>query len=504
MTKEQFNILLKAKHIISEQAQDALLYLQSCEANEAVLGHLSFYRSAVDEQNYKIGGLIAKSVAKYLPLIDDKTYKGIIYLILASEAMIHEQYGEVIHLYQLFISLECPDQKITINFDMFMFHIFSEYKLYEKYRYFAERIMLNPYIYQISMVDVTSFYLSYALFCFENKDETSMNKCYLKMKNLIDGNFNEETRDIGRHAKQLVYMLIELLGVKKAEEENQILSHYKQISYEYPEYPIGTIHYHYEIDYYMLKRLLYYKEWNYVAKRSSFILKKTTSIRMKVYFQGLKTQALKELKEKTYFSNLERLGKMQTKYAKELSSSIKDAYMAILKTIDLQKGFTKLQKLYERDELTQAYSRNILYQRAQDIFARNKTATVMFIDINYLKDVNDQHSHQTGDEYLKKFVQLVNNIFPRDAQLFRYGGDEFVILLPGDDEKNTNKLLDQMQKIFSIPQQILSEKILIRYSVGVAYYPRHGRDLQEVLSSADCKMYEAKRMNLGQCTSRSK
>lgn len=497
MTKEQFHILLKAKHIITEQAQDALLYLQSCEIKEALIGHVSFHRSAFEERNYKISTLIAKSLAKYLPLVDDDVDTATIYLVMTFEAMLQKQYGEVLNLFQQFKSLEVIDQKLNINFDLLMFHIFAEFKLFVKCRFFAENIMRNPYIYNISIPEITHFYSICTLLCYENNDANYMSYCYQEMKKIVDGNFNEETRDIGRQDKQIVEILQGLLNAKTKEEEQLFLANYKQISACYIEYPTTIVSKNYEIDYHILHRFMVFKDYDFIVSRATYFLKLASSIRMKTWFQELKTQALKEMKHKDYLSNLERLCKMQAKNEKELSFYIKDAYVSSYNTIDLHDGIVRLQKQYEYDELTRAYSRNILYQRAKDMFIRNKTATILFMDIDNLKEVNDHYSHQAGDEYLKLFVQTLKSIMPIDAQIFRYGGDEFVMLLPGDDEQTIRAMLQKLQDKFTLSQNILSQSIMVRYSVGIACYPRHGRDIQEVLSCADYKMYEAKRNHRG-------
>lgn len=502
MTKEQFSILMKAKHIISEQAQDAILWLQSCELKEALAGHYSFYRSAFAQRNYKVSAMVAKSLSKYLVLVDDKVNTATIYLIMACEAIVHENHTEVMNLYQQFIQLGSAEQKITINFELFMFEIFAEFKLFEKCYLFASRIINNPYIYNITIPEAVHFYTRYAMVCFTDHNLEALNQCYDEMKKIVDGNFSEETQELGKHGKYLVEILIKLSKSITKEEELEALNLYKIQSVQYIDYPTYVVHHKYEIDYLLLTRLFECNEFEFVLDQVQKFLKKSSSIRMKILFQELKIQIYKKTNNSRYLTALEELTKLQFKREKELSEHIADAYISTARSFDIQAGMAKLQKQYEYDELTKAYSRNILYQRAKDLFQRNKTATIIFMDIDNLKDVNDTYSHQAGDEYLCLFVRKLQEILPKDAMVFRYGGDEFVALLRGDDEKYNLTIVNQLRNIFSTPQSILDQMIEVRFSAGIANYPRHGRDIQEVLSCADYKMYEAKRNHNGRNNSR--
>lgn len=119
---------------------------------------------------------------------------------------------------------------------------------------------------------------------------------------------------------------------------------------------------------------------------------------------------------------------------------------------------------------------------------------VYFIDLNKFKEINDTLGHDVGDEVLVKTAQLLTKVVRRRDNVYRLGGDEFLII--GQEitqnsgvKRLSSKLLDQ----FSIPMIIGTEPMDISLSIGVSVYPDHSQDGEELIKFSDIAMYEAKK-----------
>ena len=119
--------------------------------------------------------------------------------------------------------------------------------------------------------------------------------------------------------------------------------------------------------------------------------------------------------------------------------------------------------------------------------------SVMFIDLDNFKRVNDIYGHESGDELIIKVSQRIKSILPENAVLGRQSGDEFILVLKDIENFRegislAKKLTDALKLPFNINKNIL----YLSASVGTAFYPEHGRSRAAILSSADIAMYKAK------------
>ncbi|MBL7002900.1 MAG: EAL domain-containing protein [Gammaproteobacteria bacterium] len=173
---------------------------------------------------------------------------------------------------------------------------------------------------------------------------------------------------------------------------------------------------------------------------------------------------------------------------------------------------TNIEKLKEQEEilhqmayydpLTSLPNRQLMYDRLrQNIkFARryNVKIGVMFIDLDRFKAVNDSLGHSAGDQLLKEVsIRLDHEIRSSDS-VARIGGDEFVVLL--NDIKNTNdvgliaqNIIKSVSKVVKINQN----DVYVGASIGVAFYPEDGEDIETLLSNADIALYTAKEAGRG-------
>lgn len=143
------------------------------------------------------------------------------------------------------------------------------------------------------------------------------------------------------------------------------------------------------------------------------------------------------------------------------------------------------------DQLTGLYNR---YRFYTDIDNNKCTSgAVMFIDIDDFKVYNDVFGHSFGNEVLIKVARILEENFDKDADIYRLGGDEFVIHCPSIDRIILDKKLLTLISNIREPISINNKIVYITLSIGVAFYPEHGRNADEILNNADMAMYTAKK-----------
>ena len=154
------------------------------------------------------------------------------------------------------------------------------------------------------------------------------------------------------------------------------------------------------------------------------------------------------------------------------------------------------------DTLTGAYSRALLNEQFPDEVERCSRygipLSLCLIDIDYFKSINDAYGHIRGDQVLQTFVKRLNSLMRKSDILFRYGGDEFVLLMMNTHKKQalalTNRLLDKIRMVPFSGEPPLN----ISLSIGVASYPDDAANAEEMFNAADRRCYEAKRRGRGQ------
>ncbi len=157
----------------------------------------------------------------------------------------------------------------------------------------------------------------------------------------------------------------------------------------------------------------------------------------------------------------------------------------------------ELEYLANHDTLTHLpnrhYITNFIENRVKYSEHNQQHFTILFIDLDHFKDINDTLGHAIGDEMLKKLPVLFNKVFRHDDVIARMGGDEFVVYLPGEmGEEQVTNLVERFLKSLEYPIQIGEHLIRLTGSVGVAFYPQHGSNVNELLSHADAALYRAK------------
>lgn len=157
----------------------------------------------------------------------------------------------------------------------------------------------------------------------------------------------------------------------------------------------------------------------------------------------------------------------------------------------------KLERLALFDSLTNIGNRNLFLTAFQATLAAAEQeglpAALLVLDLNGFKDVNDQLGHKAGDNVLVTIAGRLTQIVGERGEAFRIGGDEFsVVLNAGCDEAEALEIARSIASGVSEPISLYGESRKIGASIGVAGFPRHGRDVDAMIRKADVAMYEAK------------
>ncbi|HEY8084862.1 MAG TPA: GGDEF domain-containing protein, partial [Methylophilaceae bacterium] len=159
---------------------------------------------------------------------------------------------------------------------------------------------------------------------------------------------------------------------------------------------------------------------------------------------------------------------------------------------------TDLRVLAIRDPLTGILNRRSLEDEASYLLARchrnDEVMTMMMIDVDHFKDINDEYGHQAGDEVLKKLVEIVNTTIRTGDYFARYGGEEFCVMLPLTTKEEALVLAERLrQKYADTSIQIDSKSILSTISIGLTDTHQAGVEFTTLVNLADQAMYQAKR-----------
>jgi len=116
--------------------------------------------------------------------------------------------------------------------------------------------------------------------------------------------------------------------------------------------------------------------------------------------------------------------------------------------------------------------------------------TVIILDLDRFKEINDVHGHQAGDKLLQEYSHRMNQCCGDREYLGRMGGDEFVLICESSDRGEG--LIQRLMKAFAEPLPLEGRQIMMRASIGLADYPEHGQNVGDLLSNADTAMFRSK------------
>jgi diguanylate cyclase (GGDEF)-like protein len=117
---------------------------------------------------------------------------------------------------------------------------------------------------------------------------------------------------------------------------------------------------------------------------------------------------------------------------------------------------------------------------------------VLLVDLNGFKEVNDTLGHHHGDLVLRELGPRLRDAFRVEDLVARLGGDEFAVFMPGADSDAATSAVKRLQDALHTPVEVDGISIELAASIGLAWYPTHGRDVDTLLQRADVAMYRAK------------
>lgn len=158
----------------------------------------------------------------------------------------------------------------------------------------------------------------------------------------------------------------------------------------------------------------------------------------------------------------------------------------------------RVQELTITDDLTKLYNSRFLQNRLEYEVERarrfNYELSMIFLDLDHFKEVNDVHGHLHGSKLLKEVAQLLVSQLRTVDMACRYGGDEFIIMMPGTTKKNATLVAEKLRAAMKDRVFLAEEGINIRLtaSFGVATFPSDAGSKEELIHKADHAMYEVK------------
>lgn len=153
--------------------------------------------------------------------------------------------------------------------------------------------------------------------------------------------------------------------------------------------------------------------------------------------------------------------------------------------------------LAERDSLTGLYNRHRFQDELQraltDIHRRKTQGALLYFDLDEFKYVNDTFGHGAGDTMLIRVASEVGTLIRRNEIFSRLGGDEFAVLIAGATQTEAEALAERIVRAVSqIPFSFQGQVLRLTTSLGIALYPQHAVEVEELASHADAAMYQAK------------
>lgn len=162
-----------------------------------------------------------------------------------------------------------------------------------------------------------------------------------------------------------------------------------------------------------------------------------------------------------------------------------------------------LEVLATTDEITGLYNQRKLSQDLEDAVIKHEkedeTFSIMFIDVDHFKSVNDNYGHVVGSKLLQDIGEVLSLILRASDHIYRYGGDEFVVIMPTVDIKTVHDIASRVlvkikNKSFQIDN---GETYKLSVSIGIAEYPTDAKSALEIIRFADEMMYMSKRSGRG-------
>jgi len=188
-------------------------------------------------------------------------------------------------------------------------------------------------------------------------------------------------------------------------------------------------------------------------------------------------------------------------FVNEISAFVEELNPAVQRAI----LYLKVEEMSRTDGLTGLYRRGYFNERLEEEELRAKRSngrfSILMMDIDHFKKVNDTYGHQAGDLVLKTVSEILKNSIYETDFAARYGGEEFVVIFPKTDPEGLKIKSEKIrQKIEEAEITVGLEKIKVTASFGIAHFPKDSQVAEEVLRYADISLYKSKQTGRNKVT----
>ena len=173
------------------------------------------------------------------------------------------------------------------------------------------------------------------------------------------------------------------------------------------------------------------------------------------------------------------------------------AFSTTLLVDNINTAKSRIRALSDRDELTSLYNMRAFARLAEQEHETSsrveRTYSVLMVDIEHLKIVNDTYGHEAGSRAVKLVAEALLRLTRSTDVVARYGGDEFIVLLGGANKEIAEEVAQRIRNVvFSTTLEVDVKMVRIKANVGAAAFPENGNNLQAVMAAADRAMYKDK------------
>jgi diguanylate cyclase (GGDEF)-like protein len=173
------------------------------------------------------------------------------------------------------------------------------------------------------------------------------------------------------------------------------------------------------------------------------------------------------------------------------------AYITTMFSADIRYGLARAKLLSETDDLTGLLNVRGFAIAANRLFAQaarhGRATSVLMIDSDNLKNVNDTHGHAAGNELLRYIAASIQSELRFTDVAARYGGDEFIVLLPDTPPKGAMEVAERIRnRVTAAPLELAGRQLETSISIGISSYPEDGATLDALALHADGALYDAK------------
>ncbi|MEK4667998.1 sensor domain-containing protein [Niallia sp. FSL R7-0271] len=241
-------------------------------------------------------------------------------------------------------------------------------------------------------------------------------------------------------------------------------------------------------------KLLEYEEEELVGKSISEIFMKVDKEKIKHYLLGHFKGKVHKFETEIVLKNNTRKDVFVTAVRIITKEKFIGTFVLVEDITEKKKSEEQIKHLAFHDDLTQLSNRRLAKITMNQYVENNTPFTLMLLDFDRFKSINDTLGHSFGDSLLQRIAKRLNNLVEENGKVARFGGDEFLIIIPdGSSDKDMYKsIAKSINHVFRQPILIDGYEIILTASVGISRFPEHTTDVDDLVKYADIAMYQMK------------